>query len=371
MDSAANHLRVVNTAAPPRPLPWKALAIVTIAVGVALGIAWVVRWVPTRLLMTIGITFATCAVIEWIWMRMNKSALGKPILKLATAWMCSTALLLGAGYGFDRSGWVWFRLTGYDLVAAENLLEQVQMTAEGFVGQNAQFTLDPENSRRLILKKSVIEVARTIVVPGGLTLTIEPGTVLRFHPGRSLISYSPVIARGTEREPIVFTAHRPWLKWGAVGVVQADGSEFEHVRIEEGRHAVVNDIEFPGTLSLIGADVKILRSEFRKTHGKDAVYIREARAEVWDNLFRKVGGDGVDFDGGSGLVAQNEFVDCSDEAIDLSGDYKLKVTGNRIFDARGGRIAAEKNLEEIRAQNSFGYSRRKRAFPPIRVTLLD
>ena len=371
MDSATSHMRLLNTAAPPGPLPWKTLTAAVILVGLALAMARLVRWAPERLLMTIGITLVSCAAIEWVWMRLHKNATGKPILKLASAWMCSSALLLGAGYEMDRTGWVWFRLTGFDVVAAESLLDRVEMTAESFLSQNPQFTADPENSGRVVLKKSEYEVARTIVVPSGTTLTIEPGTVLKFHPGRSLISYSPVIARGTENEPIVFTAQRPWLKWGAVAVVRAEGSEFEHVRIEEGRHAMVNNIEFPGTLSLIGGGMRVVRSEFRNTHGHDALYVREGKAEIKENVFRNVGGDGVDFDGGSGQITHNQFTDCSDEGIDLSGDYNLKVTGNRILDIHGGRIAADKGLEEIRAQNSFGYSKKKSTFPRIRVTLLD
>ena len=371
MDSWTGQLRVIGTVRPLGRLSWKALVAATILVGLGLALAWILQLVPTQFLVSIGVTFLTCAAARWVWLRMSQVSVRNPLLSLTLVWIGSTALLLGAAYSLDRSGWLWFQLTGYDIVAAENLLGEVHLSAEAFVRQNPMFTIDPENPKRLILKKSVYEAPRTIAIPAGFSVTIEPGTVLRFHPGRSLISYSAVIARGTDREPILFTAQYPWLEWGTVGVVQSSRSEFEHVRIEGGRHAVVNNIEFPGTLSLIGTDVRIARSQFEKTHGKDAVYIREAHADIWENVFRRVAGDGLDFDGGTGTVRQNEFIDCSDEAIDLSGDYNIQVVANRVLDEHGGRIAAEKNLEEIRALNSFGYSDRKRWFPPVRVTMLD
>jgi len=371
MDSATGHGRVLGTLPSAGRLSWKTLAAATFLVGLGLGLAQVLHGAPRPLVVTIGTCFLACAAIGWVWTGVKKGGVRNPLLRLALAWIGSTALLLGFAYGVDRSGWVWFRLTGYNIVAAEQLLDQTNLSAESFVSQNPVFTIDPKNPQHLILKKSVYEFPRTIVIPAGLSVTIEPGTVLRFHPGRSLISYSAVIARGTEREPILFTAHRPWLKWGVVGVVRGGRSEFEHVRFEAGRHAFVNDIEFRGTLSLVETDVRIAQSQFEQTHGKDAVYIREAHADISESVFRRLRGDGLDFDGGSGTITQNEFIDCSDGAIDLSGDYNIQVTANRFFDGDGGRIAVDKDLEEIRALNTFGYSRKKSVFPFVRAAILE
>jgi polygalacturonase len=202
----------------------------------------------------------------------------------------------------------------------------------------------------------VYDFQETVVIPAGVMLTIEPGAVLRFGAGRSLVAYGPVQARGTAAVPIQFTARRKWLKWGAVVVVSSGRSVFEHVRFEHGRWALLDQIEFPGTLSIYGGDVEISNSIFQQTYGKDAVNVREANAVIRNNLVRDAHKDGLDFDGGRGMVFGNVFVDCGDEGIDLAGDYDLQVFDNQIFDSSGGRVEADQGRDVILERNVFGYS---------------
>jgi hypothetical protein len=54
-------------------------------------------------------------------------------------------------------------------------------------------------------------------------------------------------------------------------------------------------------------------------------------------------------------VVGNRFVRCGDEGIDLSENRDLAVYGNTILDARGGRLAADVGLEELRRNNTLGY----------------
>jgi len=269
-------------------------------------------------------------------------------------WIVTTAFLLGLVYQWDRAGWIWFQITGYNLTRAEDFSDLVNLSAVDFMKRNSFFSIASQDSTKLIVHKGEYEIDETIVIPKSLSLTIEPGTVLRFKVGRSLISYSPIIAAGTESEPIRFTAQNKWRKWGVVGVVNAAPSVFEHVIFEHGRQACVNDIDFFGCLSLIATDVEITNSQFLNLCGKDAAYVKQGRVSIHDNIFRNTFKDGLDLDGGAGEVSHNQFINCGDEGIDLSENDHLVVLGNEVIDSRGGRIAAEQNLEQIRLQNSFG-----------------
>jgi hypothetical protein len=273
-------------------------------------------------------------------------------------WLLITALLLGGVYYVDRGGWNWFLISGYDVTQAEDFSAAVDLPSADFVTQYPIFVRDPQEPDKLVLPRGEYIIRETIVVPRGTVLTIEPGTVLRFGAGRSLISYSPIIARGTESEPIRFTAQNKWLKWGAVGLVRAGQAVFEHVRFDHGRRALVNGLDFFGALSLIETDVEIRHSQFVDLFGKDGVNVRYGRVLIQDNLFRNTYKDGLDLDGGSGEISHNRFINCDDEGIDLSENYEVQVFENTILDRRGGRMAAENNLEALMALNTLGYSDR-------------
>jgi hypothetical protein len=267
--------------------------------------------------------------------------------------MVAISLFLGAVYFIDRGGWLWFRVTGYDVTLAEDYQQAVDISPAEFVAAHPQFE---EDAAGLRLPQGEYTFKETVVVPQGGALTIDPGTVLRFAAGRSLISYRPVWAQGTEAEPIRFTAQNPWLKWGVVGVVGSSTSIFEHVQLEHSRQALINDVDFFAGLSLIEANGVIRNSTFENAFGKDAVNARMSDVLIENNVFRNAAKDCLDLDGGSGEVSGNLFVDCDDEGIDLSDNEAVDVFDNTILDVRGGRLAADQNQEAIEARNTLGYS---------------
>jgi hypothetical protein len=342
---------------------WDWLAIATLCVPVLLLGARLIWRVPKPLLLTLGLVYLVCALVLGALWRSGAPARATRAAALLALWACASGLALTALYRVDRAGWLWLVLTGYDSVWAEDLTEHVDRPLAAFLDDHPMFEIDRADPVHLVLRRGSYEIDRSVLVPRGTRLTIEPGTRLEFAAGRSLISYGPLVARGTADEPIRFTARSPWLKWGVVAVVGADPSVFEHVRFEHGRRARVNQVEMPGALSLIDSDAEIQHAEFRNSFGKDAVYVRGGSVVVKESLFENAYKDGLDLDDGRAQISANRFVDCDDEAIDLSGDYHVEIFGNEILDARGGRVAAGQDLDAIRARNSFGYSQRSGARP--------
>jgi hypothetical protein len=318
-------------------------------------LAKVLLKIPIPILAVIGIIFFGCSALWGIWTRGRTTPAKIYLIRSAAMWCIITVGFLGTIYFYDRGGWLWFKLTGYDTTLAEDLSDSLHLSSIDFIDRTPLFIIDSNDSTRLVLRKDVYEIDRTIVVPPGLTLTIEAGAELHFGVGRSLISYSPIIARGTKDEPILFTAKCKWRKWGVVAVVKADRSRFEYVTFEHGRRAVVNQINFPGSLSIIDSEVDILHSRFIYSFGKDALYVRRGKVFIRDNLFKNAYKDGLDLDGGSGIVTQNIFINCDDEGIDLSENDQVDVFDNAIYDSRGGRVAADRNLDQIKTQNKFGF----------------
>lgn len=338
---------------------WLANALFLSALALVALTARLVWHVPEALLTTLGTSLLLVGLAAWALHGLRRPPLRRWMVWAGLVWPCLVAAFLGAVYRVDRGGWLWFRLTGYERAPQEEMSESMAWSASDFLRHNPMFSLVQGSATDLLLKSAVYDIEETLIIPQGLSLTIEPGTVLRFAPGRSLISYSPIIARGTARQPIEFNARWPLLKWGVIGIVRAGPSVFEHVRIRNGRYARVNQLDFPGTLSLLQSDAVVTGSQFVNLFGRDALYVWNARAEIRGNMFRTTYKDGVDFDGGSGVIADNQFLDCGDEGLDLSGDYDLAIFGNTVRDSGGGRIAVEKDRETVRASNSFGYSLKK------------
>jgi hypothetical protein len=317
--------------------------------------------VPTRLLIVAEIILLLCLAGYWITQLGRKHLLTRAvgfqqIVALLTIWIVTTSIVLGVVYRLDRAGWLWFQVSGYDSVLAEDYSEKVNAHIGEFLKNHPIFSLSSQNGNQLILRRGVYDIEETIIIPRGATLTIEPGTVLRFQVGRSLISYGPITARGTTSAPIHFIARHNGLKWGVVGVVGTGRSVFEHVRFENGRRALINEIDFFGALSIINAEAEIASSEFVDLFGKDGVYVHNGNVRIVENRFEDIYKDGLDLDGGTGEISSNRFINSGDEGIDLSNNIDVQVFDNQVLDPKGGRISADVNLEAIIEANTLGFS---------------
>jgi hypothetical protein len=280
----------------------------------------------------------------------------KRLAILLFGWIIVSVIVFATAFGIDRSGWLWFKLTGYYTVLSEDYSHQVNLSADDFIREHPAFVFSPQNPVDLILPKGDFAFRETVVIPRGYKLIIEPGAHLRFGAGRSLISYSPIIARGTEELPISFTSLHPWHKWGVMGIVDADGSIFDYVHFEHGREAIVNDIDFLGGLTLLQSDAEIRHSSFEHMFGKDGVYVYRSDVLIQNSFFWDTYKDCLDLDGGRGEISSNRFLNCGDEGIDLSDNHDVAVFENQVLGPGGGRISADNDLEEIISLNTLGVS---------------
>jgi len=176
----------------------------------------------------------------------------------------------------------------------------------------------------------------TIIIPRNTQLTILPGTTLRFMPGTSLVSYSPVIAQGTQFAPILITSatSEPWgafaiIDTKEIGVLSGECVEyspgvcgntsyFEYVTLENAAPAVVNNATFTGGLAVHYSDVEIKNSIFRNNHGDDGANIKYAHVIIQDNQFIDNEFDGLDLDIVTGEVKNNLFANNGNDGLDVS-----------------------------------------------------
>jgi parallel beta-helix repeat protein len=86
----------------------------------------------------------------------------------------------------------------------------------------------------------VCVVEGTVVVPAGVVLKIEPGTMVRMKDSARLLVYGQLLAEGTETNPILFTRYSDGMSWKQIMFVEAADSRLAHCVIEyadsEGEH---------------------------------------------------------------------------------------------------------------------------------------
>lgn len=76
-----------------------------------------------------------------------------------------------------------------------------------------------------------------VVVPAGVTLTLEPGTVVKLNSETGIKVAGTLLAQGTAEQPILFTSNRSRLRrgdWDGIDVSAGGRATFEHATIEYG-----------------------------------------------------------------------------------------------------------------------------------------
>lgn len=202
-------------------------------------------------------------------------------------------------------------------------LQNISQSPSDFVKQHPQFLLQNKGAVKdsiALLPPGKYSFSETIVIPETFTeVRFLPGTTIKFAPGASLISYSPVIAEGTDNSPIKFTAASS-IPWGTFAIVNTKGKKsfIHHVLVEGTGPITVNGITFSGGLAAHYADIEILDSIFTHNHGDDGVNVKYSTADIERNKFIDNDSDGLDLDSASGSVKNNIFSNNGGDGLDIS-----------------------------------------------------
>ncbi len=222
-------------------------------------------------------------------------------------------------------------------------------------------------------------VTAPLIVPGGLTLAIEPGVVVQMFPEASIGVNGVLAAEGTEEQPILFRrVPGVDVRWGYLRFDGASGSVLQHCEFEYGSSAGAFSSSIPErsavyvTNSEMGVDHCTFRyftdyvltaedSELAISHNTfyetgEAINLTRCVASVEDNLIEGVrnGDDAIDINadwlhpGATPVTIEgNVILRVSGDGIDL-GECSPVIRGNLIYlcadkgislgEGSGGRI---------------------------------
>ena len=207
----------------------------------------------------------------------------------------------------------------------------------------------------------------TVIVNQGVTLTIQPGTVIKANPGRFIRVDGTLIARGTAAQPILFTTNSitnaAWsgirfadtavdASYDAAGTYLA-GSVLQFVEISDAdiaaslstRAPYIADSTFRdnGTSIQIGnnnngGSPRIERNEFAGQNAGAAITLNGGQPLIQQNTLT-----GASISGSGSPSIWNNTVRSGDTAIGLSGSPS--ILGNVIQDNSGTAIVLGQNWQ--------------------------
>lgn len=188
-----------------------------------------------------------------------------------------------------------------------------------------------------------IEIDGDVVIAENAIVRIAPGTEVVFlpptfgkdrltdHPnfvGSELIVRGRLIAEGTARNPISFSALDPAApagSWGAINLVQSAGSQFRHCRFTQADSAIHSQ----------EANVEIACSTF--TRNLVGVRFHSSQIKVTDNTFRD-NGTAVRFHFGAPIIERNLITDNDKGLFVTSFPSDYRISGNAIVASRDAQV---------------------------------
>lgn len=171
---------------------------------------------------------------------------------------------------------------------------------------------------RFTEKEAVI--SDVIEIPESYRLVITPGTTLRFGEDAGILSYGPVLASGTEVEPVQLLPLDEDAGWKGVAIIgAAESSRFEWVEIKGARAGPMGPHRISGGLAVMSSRVTIRDTILEELMSPDTLHLHRTVFDIERLTLRGGIGDGIDSDWCFGTVSDSVFRDTIGDAIDLSG----------------------------------------------------
>jgi len=226
---------------------------------------------------------------------------------------------------------------------------------------------------------------KTIVLPFGVSLSLEPGVSMKLGPNVGILVRGDFIAIGGDEKIKISTSidSSPFASVAVLGSKLLPSKVIlDNFHISGGNEAIINNIYFSGQMSIHHADVKINRAQFSGSNSDDGLNIKYANITIEESRFFEnrvdqldcdfckgqlnrnyfagneslksfgEGTDGVDLSGSKVQLSQNIFVNLTDKAISVGELSQVELLNNSISYSNIG-IAAKDGSTATLIENKF------------------
>lgn len=141
----------------------------------------------------------------------------------------------------------------------------------------------------------------------GVALTIEPGVVIKFAEGASMLTAGTIIANGTEEDPIVFTSFRDVDYEGDLKNVFVCEDEKSNTDINCAKPGDWQGLIFNPDSTFKGSNIIVRYGGMPQGNRRAMVDLDNSIVEIEDSVFENSGTDGFSVKNSSGFIKRNIF----------------------------------------------------------------
>jgi len=207
---------------------------------------------------------------------------------------------------------------------------------------------------RIHVKSGSFTINEPIIIPDGYKVYFNAGTKIDMVDSSMIISYSPVIMIGTEKDPIVITSSD--FTGNGFTVLQADGkSELDNVVFENLNTLDYRSWTLTGAITFYESDVSITNTKFYRNQCEDALNIIRSEFTLSNSVFDYIYGDAFDGDFCTGDVLNTNFTNIGNDALDFSGS-NIFINNTSIIDAKDKGISGGEDSKVVVENTSISSS---------------
>ena len=212
--------------------------------------------------------------------------------------------------------------------------------------------------KKLILKHDIVEINKSIFIPKGYNVIINPGQKLILTNKAFIISNSYWTVGG-KGKPVVISGKKDNL---GGGILIGDTKNLS--KIENTQFLYLNGYDLEknfeyiilGSINFHQTKVKIYNVIFENIFSEDAINIFRSEFDINDVQYTNISSDAIDIDFSDGNINKANFVNIKNDAIDFSGS-NVNIN-NTYFDNVNDKIisAGENsniNINKVKGINSY------------------
>jgi hypothetical protein len=251
-------------------------------------------------------------------------------------------------------------------------------------------------NKKIFVKTGDFSLEQNLIIPEGYAVICYAGTRLNLLNSAKILSYSPFIFMGTEECPITIQSTEATGQ-GLVVIGAVQKSTLKHVIFKNLSEPAQDGWRLTGAVTFYESPVDITHCQFLHSRSEDGLNIIRCAFTIEHTLFSHPSSDAFDADFCKGSISNSSFVDCGNDAIDISGSVlelrdifingagdkgisageNSKISASHIETKNAEIAVASKDMAEIIIENielsdckvGFTSYQKKPEFGPASITV--
>lgn len=187
----------------------------------------------------------------------------------------------------------------------------------------------------LKLKNKVNIIKKKIIIPENFKILINPGEKILFSDNSFLVSFSPIIAKGTKDNQIIISSIKKNKNSGGIYILNtAHESLFKNVVFDNLSELNHKNLNLTGCINFYNTKIKFINTHIKNSYCEDLVNFINSKYKINNSKFFNSKSDAIDSDFSDGIITNSVFENIGGDAIDLSGSniYVENILSKNIRD---------------------------------------